>query len=85
MLTVTRVLASESLLMLLGDKRIPRRPECVASARRFVRDSARDWSVPDDVAETGRGLALVQTLAANWGYSRTPYGKSVFFELPAWP
>nr|WP_260407876.1 ATP-binding protein [Planomonospora venezuelensis] len=42
-------------------------------------------TAPADTAESGRGLALIQILAANWGYSRTPYGKSVFFELPAWP
>ncbi|MFJ4521940.1 ATP-binding protein [Streptomyces sp. NPDC088810] len=37
---------------------------------------------PED--EGGRGLALVDTLAARWGYERgLPSGKTVWFELPA--
>jgi anti-sigma regulatory factor (Ser/Thr protein kinase) len=32
-------------------------------------------------AETGRGLMLVTTLAAEWGYYRTPAGKAVYFTL----
>ena len=37
--------------------------------------------VPDD-SETGRGLMLVDTLAAEWGYYLTPGGKAVYFTLP---
>ena len=35
---------------------------------------------PSD-AETGRGLLLVATLAAEWGFYRTPAGKAVYFTL----
>ena len=36
----------------------------------------------DDDSETGRGLMLVDTLAAEWGFYRTPGGKVVYFTLP---
>ena len=32
-------------------------------------------------AETGRGLMLVSTLSAEWGFYRTPTGKAVYFML----
>ena len=32
-------------------------------------------------AEDGRGLLLVDTLADEWGYYRTPGGKAVYFSL----
>jgi anti-sigma regulatory factor (Ser/Thr protein kinase) len=32
-------------------------------------------------AETGRGLVLVATLSAEWGFYRTPGGKAVYFTL----
>jgi anti-sigma regulatory factor (Ser/Thr protein kinase) len=32
-------------------------------------------------AESGRGLMLVATLSADWGYYRTPAGKAVYFTL----
>ena len=32
-------------------------------------------------AETGRGLMLVSSLSAEWGYNRTPTGKAVYFTL----
>ena len=32
-------------------------------------------------AETGRGLMLVTTLSAEWGFYRTPAGKAVYFTL----
>jgi hypothetical protein len=32
-------------------------------------------------AETGRGLLLVDTLADEWGFYRTPGGKAVYFSL----
>jgi len=34
-------------------------------------------------AETGRGLLLVTSLSAEWGFYRTPGGKAVYFTLPA--
>lgn len=34
-------------------------------------------------ATTGRGLALVEALAADWGQTPTPDGKIVWFELEA--
>ncbi|WP_067180154.1 ATP-binding protein [Microtetraspora niveoalba] len=33
----------------------------------------------------GRGLAIVRTFAHGWGWTPTPYGKSVWFQLLAWP
>ena len=36
-------------------------------------------------AETGRGLMLVTTLAAEWGFYRTPAGKAVYFTLAFQP
>ncbi|MFF4401072.1 ATP-binding protein [Streptomyces sp. NPDC001480] len=36
---------------------------------------------PDLEDETGRGLALVDTLATRWGWTYGPVGKSVWFEL----
>ena len=36
-------------------------------------------------AETGRGLKLVATLAAEWGFCRTRSGKAVYFMLPLQP
>jgi anti-sigma regulatory factor (Ser/Thr protein kinase) len=52
-----------------------------------VHDRSRDMPVPvslevPDDSETGRGLLLVDTLAAEWGYYRTPGGKAVYFTLP---
>jgi anti-sigma regulatory factor (Ser/Thr protein kinase) len=35
--------------------------------------------LPD--AEAGRGLLLVASLSADWGYYRTPTGKAVYFTL----
>jgi len=32
-------------------------------------------------AEAGRGLMLVEALAAEWGFYRTPAGKAVYFTL----
>jgi len=32
-------------------------------------------------AETGRGLMLVTTLSAEWGFYRTPAGKAVYFTV----
>lgn len=40
------------------------------------------WPVIDCAdAETGRGLLLVDTLATDWGFYRTPGGKAVYFTL----
>jgi anti-sigma regulatory factor (Ser/Thr protein kinase) len=37
----------------------------------------------EEDAETGRGLLLVTSLSAEWGFYRTPGGKAVYFTLPA--
>jgi serine phosphatase RsbU (regulator of sigma subunit)/anti-sigma regulatory factor (Ser/Thr protein kinase) len=37
---------------------------------------------PDRDRTGGRGMFLVQTLAARWGVQATPAGKTVWFELP---
>jgi anti-sigma regulatory factor (Ser/Thr protein kinase) len=36
------------------------------------------------LAQSGRGLTIVQDLSHNWGWTLTPYGKSVWFTLLAW-
>jgi anti-sigma regulatory factor (Ser/Thr protein kinase) len=61
---------------------------CVRDELRVeVHDGSPDMPVPtplkvDDDAETGRGLMLVDALAAEWGFYRTPGGKAVYFTLP---
>jgi anti-sigma regulatory factor (Ser/Thr protein kinase) len=43
-----------------------------------------DTGLTDDApaeAETGRGLLLVTSLSAEWGFYRTPAGKAVYFTL----
>jgi len=64
---------------------------CVRCLRGELRVEVHDGShampagVPvkvDDDAETGRGLMLVDALAAEWGFYRTPGGKAVYFTLP---
>ncbi|MDF5756467.1 ATP-binding protein [Spongiactinospora sp. TRM90649] len=39
----------------------------------------------DLAAESGRGLTIVHNLAHNWGWTLTPTGKCVWFDLLAWP
>lgn len=50
-----------------------------------VHDSSAELPAPQDDppldAEGGRGLLLVDTLADEWGYYRTPGGKAVYFSL----
>jgi anti-sigma regulatory factor (Ser/Thr protein kinase) len=53
-----------------------------------VHDTSSSLPVPMDVpadAETGRGLMLVASLSAEWGYYRTPAGKAVYFTLAFQP
>uniref|UniRef100_UPI00344382B5 ATP-binding protein n=1 Tax=Streptosporangium subroseum TaxID=106412 RepID=UPI00344382B5 len=39
-----------------------------------------------DLLDTsGRGLSIVQDLSRNWGWTLNAYGKSVWFQLVAWP
>jgi anti-sigma regulatory factor (Ser/Thr protein kinase) len=59
-----------------------------AGLRVDVHDSSGDLPVLDSLideapaeAETGRGLLLVTTLSAEWGFYRTPAGKAVYFTL----
>jgi anti-sigma regulatory factor (Ser/Thr protein kinase) len=49
-----------------------------------VHDTSRDWPEPLDPpveAEEGRGLVLVDSLSADWGWYRTSEGKAVYFTL----
>jgi anti-sigma regulatory factor (Ser/Thr protein kinase) len=49
-----------------------------------VHDTSRALPAPADVpadAESGRGLMLVASLSAEWGYYRTAAGKAVYFTL----
>jgi anti-sigma regulatory factor (Ser/Thr protein kinase) len=59
-----------------------------AGLRVDVHDGSGDLPVVADCpadadAETGRGLLLVTSLAAEWGFYRTPGGKAVYFTLQA--
>lgn len=45
-----------------------------------VLDTGLTDETPAD-SETGRGLLLVTTLSAEWGFYRTPTGKAVYFTL----
>jgi anti-sigma regulatory factor (Ser/Thr protein kinase) len=47
-----------------------------------LQGSTPSVSVPDTTAESGRGLAIVAALAASWGVTPTPHGKSVWVVLP---
>jgi anti-sigma regulatory factor (Ser/Thr protein kinase) len=49
-----------------------------------VHDSSGSMPIqadPDDDGETGRGLLIVETLSAEWGFYRTSIGKAVYFVL----
>ncbi len=53
-----------------------------------VHDTSSALPVPADVpagAESGRGLMLVASLSAGWGYYRTAAGKAVYFTLAFQP
>jgi anti-sigma regulatory factor (Ser/Thr protein kinase) len=53
-----------------------------------VHDTSRFLPVLQDApvdAEAGRGLTLVATLSADWGFYRTPTGKAVYFTLAFQP
>jgi anti-sigma regulatory factor (Ser/Thr protein kinase) len=58
---------------------------CVCGQLRVdVHDTSCSMPVPADAppdAEAGRGLMLVASLSAGWGYHRTPAGKAVYFTL----
>jgi anti-sigma regulatory factor (Ser/Thr protein kinase) len=58
---------------------------CVCDQLRVdVHDSSSAAPVLEDApvdAESGRGLLLVATLSAEWGFYRTPAGKAVYFTL----
>jgi len=70
-----------------GGRAITMLVRCSAGELRVeVHDRSREMPVPvslevPDDSETGRGLMLVDTLAADWGYYRTPGGKAVYFTL----
>jgi anti-sigma regulatory factor (Ser/Thr protein kinase) len=58
---------------------------CTAARLRVdVHDGSFDLPLLEDApmeAETGRGLLLVTSLSAEWGYYRTATGKAVYFTL----
>ncbi|MET9952883.1 ATP-binding protein [Streptomyces sp. NPDC006339] len=46
----------------------------------------RLWPVLREVsdgAESGRGIGIIDAVAARWGVDQAPYGKTVWCELPA--
>ena len=56
----------------------------VGQLRVDVHDTSRVLPMRVDApvdAEAGRGLMLVTTLSAEWGFYRTPAGKAVYFTL----
>jgi anti-sigma regulatory factor (Ser/Thr protein kinase) len=80
----THLTASEYLygpdasVALLGQKWIPRDEKCVASARRFVRDIAIDWSAAEDVPDIAELLASeVVTNALTHGAEKLPAPSTV--------
>ncbi|MER6091826.1 ATP-binding protein [Streptomyces bluensis] len=53
-----------------------------------VADRSRDVPVlgkPDDEAEEGRGLLLIDAMSLKWGYDRKRWGKVVWAQLRATP
>jgi anti-sigma regulatory factor (Ser/Thr protein kinase) len=62
---------------------------CSAAGLRVdVHDGSGDLPLlesPLAEAETGRGLLLVTSLSAEWGFYRTPEGKAVYFTLEFLP
>ena len=57
---------------------------CFGHLRVDVHDTSRFFPVLLEASvedEAGRGLMLVDTLAAKWGCDRTPEGKAVYFTL----
>ena len=58
---------------------------CHCQFRVDIHDTSKSLPVPVPSvsldAEAGRGLLLVDTIADQWGYYRTPTGKAVFFTL----
>lgn len=59
-----------------------------ARLRVDVHDGSGDLPVLDEVSaesETGRGLLLVTSLSAEWGFYRTSAGKAVYFTLELQP
>ena len=53
-----------------------------------VRDASEDAPILEDVGpdrESGRGLAIVTSLADDWDWSRRPSGKVVWFSLARTP
>ena len=77
-----RALAAEAVLLVIAADG--------AGLRVDVHDGSGDLPVLADCpaeadAETGRGLLLVTSLSAEWGFYRTPGGKAVYFTLQAQP
>jgi anti-sigma regulatory factor (Ser/Thr protein kinase) len=53
----------------------------VVEVEDFSEDGIR-FAPPDDAAECGRGLQIIEALATRWGTERTHLGKLVWFEIP---
>ncbi len=78
----SRGLAAEAVLLVIAADD--------AGLRVDVHDGSGDLPVLGDCpadadAETGRGLLLVTSLSADWGFYRTPGGKAVYFTLQGQP
>ncbi|MQT01198.1 ATP-binding protein [Streptomyces jumonjinensis] len=92
-LTETAVLCAHELLANV-DKHTDS-PRCVLTLERrpggvrvVVRDTSARLPVlrePDWVAESGRGMALLESMADSWGAAPAPGGKDVWCEIRAEP
>jgi anti-sigma regulatory factor (Ser/Thr protein kinase) len=86
---VALLLTSELVTNVIVHARTPlrldldRKPDAIRVA--VADDTPRTPTLrrPGDARLTGRGMNLVETLAAQWGVEPTPPGKTVWFELPA--
>jgi anti-sigma regulatory factor (Ser/Thr protein kinase) len=75
--------ATNALVHGQGDVRLSVLP-AAGGVRVEVRDDGQGMPAPREAgldAEGGRGLALVDSLAARWGTDALPQGKTVWFEL----
>jgi anti-sigma regulatory factor (Ser/Thr protein kinase) len=77
--------ATNALIHSRGDVRLSVLPDS-SGVRAEVHDEGQGMPTPREPgldAEGGRGLGLVETLAARWGTDPTREGKTVWFELDA--
>ena len=84
---LTSELVTNALLHGQGRVRLGVSADDVLVRVRVGNDDPRHPRAPAqrDTAESGRGLLILDELAAAWGVEDSAPGKVVWFELPAWP